>query len=205
MCAHFIVIPQDELDRMIVDIKNALKAQKHDSIFSSYEHAYPKSQVPILIKNNNQYTTTLKTWGYPITPSRARWQSDVLFNTKMETALGNKPGMWEESIRTYRCIVPTFGFFEPHKASTHISPKTGKPIKDKYYFHHKDSDVVWLAGIFENDFFSVMTTNPNKWVEDIHRRMPVVLLTNELDLWLEGDYSGLVNRDDVELVSNKVA
>jgi putative SOS response-associated peptidase YedK len=62
-----------------------------------------------------------------------------------------------------------------------------------------------MAGIYEDAYFSVMTTAPNKWIKDIHRRMPVVLRSNELDVWLNGDYPKLINRDDIELISSKVA
>jgi len=208
MCAHFIVIPQDELNRMITDIRNAIAAQKQGSIMSSYEHAYPKSQVPVLVDNNDSngnLTVTQKTWGYPVVPARVSWQKEVLFNTKIETALGNKPSMWDDSINNRRCIVPTFGFFEPHMTDTHLSPRTGKLVKDNYFFHCPDSDAVWMAGVFEDDFFSVMTTNPNKWIKPIHRRMPLILRPYELSVWLRGDYSTLSNREDIELVANKVA
>jgi len=200
MCAHFIVIPRDELERMIADIRNILRAEKHDSIFASYEHAYPKSEVPVLIAQNNNLEIQTKTWGYPVA-----WQKEVLFNTKIETALGSKQSMWDDSIQHRRLIIPSFGFFEPHKKDTHLSPKTGKPIKDQYYFQRPDSDIVWIAGVFKDNYFSIMTTTPNDWIKNIHQRMPLVLRTEELSIWLSGDYSTLANRDEVELVSHKVA
>ena len=113
--------------------------------------------------------------------------------------------MWDESIKHRRCIIPSFGFFEPHKTDTHLSPKTGKPIKDLYFFQNPDSDVVWMAGIYEDDYFSIMTTSPNKWIKSIHRRMPVVLRTEELETWFNGDYSTLIDRDKIELINHKVA
>ena len=200
MCAHFIVIPRDELERMIADIRNILRAEKHDSMFASYEHVYPKSEVPVLVAQNNNLNIQAKTWGYQV-----MWQKEVLFNTKIETALGSKQSMWDDSIQHRRCIIPSFGFFEPHKNDTHLSPKTGKPIKDQYYFQCPNSDIVWMAGVYEDNHFSIMTTTPNEWIKNIHRRMPVVLRPDELDTWLNGEYSKLANRDEVELVSHKVA
>ena len=206
MCAHFIVIPRDELERMIADIRETLRAEKRDSIFASYEHAFPKKQVPVILDESRQQGDESKflirdmVWGYPV-----HWQKDVVFNTKMETALGSKPSMWDDSIKNRRCIIPTYGFFEPHMTDTHLSPKTGKPVKDKYFFHYPDSDVVWMAGVYQENNFSIMTTNPNQWISTIHRRMPVVLRSNELETWLYGDYPNLANRSEIELVSSKVA
>jgi len=205
MCAHFIVIPRDELERMVADIRNILRAEKHDSMFASYEHAYPKSEVPVLVSKDNNLNIQTMMWGYPPTGTRASWQKEVLFNTKIETALGEKPSMWDNSIKQRRCIIPSFGFYEPHMTDTHLSPKTGKPIKDQYFFQSPGCDVVWMAGIYEDDFFSIMTTSPNKWIKSIHRRMPVVLRPEELNTWLCGDYTILGNRDDFELVNHKVA
>ncbi len=95
--------------------------------------------------------------------------------------------------------------FEPHKTDKHPSPKTGKPIFDQYYFKLPDSDILWMAGIYEDAHFSIMTTAPNAWMRDIHPRMPVVLRPEELDIWFSGEYSLLADRSGVRLQSEKVA
>ncbi len=42
-----------------------------------------------------------------------------------------KPNMWADSLQHRRCVVPSYGFYEPHRTDTHPSSKTGKPIKDQ--------------------------------------------------------------------------
>ncbi len=195
MCAHFIFIPQDELESIIADLQNTLKAKQPD-VAASYPHAYPKSEVPILVPNSGRMEIQSMRWGYSVT-----WQKDVLFNAKMETALGPKASMWDESVQRRRCVVPSLGFYEPHKTNKHPSPKTGKPISDQYYFIIPDSDIVWMAGVYEDASFSIMTTTPNAWMRDIHPRMPVVLRADELDVWLNGDYHTLADRREVRLDS----
>ena len=128
MCAHFIFIPQDELENIIADFENTLKA-KYADVSASYPHAYPKAEVPVLVHEAGRLGIHAMRWGYSVT-----WQKDVLFNTKMETALGPKASMWDESIQRRRCVVPSLGFYEPHKTSKHPSPKTDKPISDQYYY-----------------------------------------------------------------------
>jgi putative SOS response-associated peptidase YedK len=199
MCAHFILIPKDELEDIIEDIKNHLKAEQAD-ILHSYRSVYPKAQMPVVVSNADQLAIRTMQWGYPVT-----WQKDVIFNTKMETALSSRPNMWYDSIRHRRCLIPSFGFFEPHKKDTHPSLLTGKPVKDQYYFRMPDTDMVWMAGIYREDSFSVMTTAPNQWVATIHPRMPVVLHTDELSRWLYEDYAALAKRDAIRLESFKVA
>jgi len=199
MCAHLILIPQDELERIIEDVKNHLKAEQPD-IAASYQDVYPRAKVHVAVSNEGRLDVQVKQWGYPVT-----WQKDVVFNTKMETALGSKPTMWRDSIQSRRCLVPSFGFFEPHWKDTHLSPKTGKPIKDQYYFQLPGMDIVWMAGVFADEHFSVMTTVPNQWMEKIHPRMPVVLHPDELDIWLHGNYSGLADRARIQMESCKMA
>ena len=199
MCAHMILIPQDELERIIADITNNLYAEQTD-IAASYKDVYPRAKVPIVVPKADRLAVQVMQWGYSVS-----WQKDVVYNTKMETALGSKSNMWSDSIQNRRCLVPSYGFFEPHIRDTHPSPKTGKPIKDQYYFQMPDMDVVWMAGVFEDEHFSVMTTVPNQWMEKIHPRMPVVLRPDELDLWLHGDYPALADRGKMQLDSSKVA
>jgi putative SOS response-associated peptidase YedK len=198
MCAHFIIIPKDELERIVADVMLNLQAEKHGNIAASYQEAFPKSSLPILVPGLEQLEIREMQWGYPVT-----WQKDVVFNTKIETALSPKRSMWTDSIIHRRCLVPSFGFYEPHMKDTHPSPKTGKPVKDKYFFRLPDNDVLWMAGVFEGEYFSVMTTAPNQWMETIHPRMPVVLRPDELGVWLHGEYTALADRNRIQLESCK--
>ena len=43
MCAHLIQIPQDELERIITDVKNNLKAKQAD-VVASYKDVYPRAR-----------------------------------------------------------------------------------------------------------------------------------------------------------------
>lgn len=102
-----------------------------------------------------------------------------------------------------RCVVPTFGFYEPHQSETFINPRSGKPNKQSYHFASPESPVTFIAGIYENDRFSLMTTEPNAIMRPIHKRMPVVLEPRELHTWLYGDYLSLAERSSVELWASK--
>lgn len=209
MCGRFILIPQDELQRIIADVERNIKAEKYKNVAASAtaQEVYPKGDVPIIVPDGNRLETAVMKFGY----ERA-WSKTPLPNTRADTAMkpakNGGPNMWEDSLKNRRCLVPTYGFYEPHMKDTHPSPKTGKPIKDQYYFRLPDSDIVMLAGIYELGHFSIMTTHPNAWMENIHPRMPVVLRPEELKTWLYGDfeeYTALFNRDDVELVSSKAS
>ena len=204
MCGRFILIPEDELNRIIADVKANLKKQQHANVMATSQDVYPKATVPIIVPNGGSLDVAEMTWGYEFSWSRA-----PVFNTRADTALrpstNGRPNVWADSLKYRRCVVPSHGFYEPHKTETHPSPKTGKPIKDQYFFRLPGSYIVFMAGIYEEGHFSIMTTEPNQWMEDIHPRMPVVLCPKELDAWLYGDYANLFDRSKLELASEKIA
>lgn len=195
MCGRFIFIPQDELNEIIADVQRSLQTEKRANA-SAAKDVYPKATVPIVLPNHSQLEVKALQWGYPV-----HWQRDVVFNTRADSA---KKGMWADSVEHRRCLVPSFGFYEPHKFETTVSAKTGRPIKQQYFFQLPDTDILMMGGIWEGDHFSIMTTEPNEWMEPIHKRMPVVLRADEWGIWLGPEYEKLYDRKDVVLVSKAV-
>ena len=204
MCGRFILIPKDELNRIIADVKANLKNQQHANVMAASQDVYPKATVPVIVPCDDNLDVAEMTWGYEFS-----WSKAPVFNTRADTALrtstNGRPNVWSDSLKHRRCIVPSYGFYEPHKAETHPSPKTGKPIKQQYHFSLPDSDIVMMAGIWEDGHFSVITTEPNRWMADIHPRMPVVLLPDELETWLYGNFTNLFDRSELELIPGRVA
>ena len=126
-----------------------------------------------------------------------------LINAKAETVGQLKT--WKESFEQRRCIIPSSGFFEWKHEEKHN--------KIKYLFTLQKQQLLFMAGIYktvrENDgsdteYFSILTTNANSSIADIHNRMPVVLLPFEYEQWLTGDYTKLLDRSDVLLEKKAV-
>lgn len=185
MCGHFITIPLDELYEILEGMRVARAAARD---------VFPKGEAPVLVAGKTRLETQVMRWGYPVS-----WQKGVVFNTRCETALAPGGNMWTESARQRRCLVPSYGFFEPHDTEKAISPKTGREIKAQYLFNLPGSQVVFMAGVYQEGCFSVMTTAANRWMKPVHPRMPVVLLPHEYDQWLHGDWAALTNRGDIPL------
>ncbi|MEG0758909.1 MAG: SOS response-associated peptidase family protein, partial [Raoultibacter sp.] len=200
MCGHFILVPRDILDEIIreIEIKN------HVNVMPDWParriDAYPKSTVPLIVPDAaGRLSAQEMQWGYPVP-----WKAGVVFNTRAETALGDKSRMWRDSLLNRRCIVPSFGFFEPHQSEKSLSPKTGKEIKRQYRFDMPDGGLSFMAAIYEEDHFSLMTTAPNASVSPVHNRMPVVLLENELRTWLSDDFEKVFDRSALALIAQPV-
>ena len=109
--------------------------------------------------------------------------------------------MWKTPLKDGRCIVPTAGFFEPHATETVTSPRTGKQIKRQYLFDAPDDQPTYLAAVRNDAAFSVVTTEPNRFVAPVHKRMPLVLRQEEIPIWLDGDFETLADRSSLDLIA----
>ncbi len=86
-----------------------------------------------------------------------------------------------------RCLVPATGFYEWK------TTEDGKKIP--YYIHLKDQEIFSFAGFYDTwhnpetdedvQTYSIITTEPNALMEQIHNRMPVILPKDEEEVWLD--------------------
>ena len=194
MCGRFVSLSWDEVLGVIQSIQMDTPFNADPDWPARRPDAYPKSIVPIIVPESGELVPADLRWGFT-----APWDArKVLFNTRIETALDQKRGIWREAIEHGRCIVPTFGFFEPSATETIVSPRTGKPIKRQYEFA-SPGRLTLLAGVRNENAFSVVTTSPNRFVTPIHARMPIVLELSDVGQWLSGDFAALADRSDVAL------
>jgi putative SOS response-associated peptidase YedK len=105
-------------------------------------------------------------------------------NAASETA-AEKP-MFREPMRKRRCLIAADGFYEWKQ----IGPKK----KQAYHIGMKDGGLFAFAGLWDRwkgpegnpiESCTILTTEANALVKDIHDRMPVILNPNEYDLWLD--------------------
>ncbi|WP_295579821.1 SOS response-associated peptidase family protein, partial [uncultured Oscillibacter sp.] len=89
--------------------------------------------------------------------------------------------MFRRSVMERRCVIPTTGFYE-------WGPD-GEGKKRKYRFNLPGTRALYLAGLWNNFAEErkcvILTTAANASMEGIHDRMPVVLLREELERWVQ--------------------
>lgn len=107
-------------------------------------------------------------------------------NARSET-VDEKP-MFRSSFETRRCLVPANGFYEWKKTSGGKQP---------YRIRLKDREIMTFAGLYnmwtgsegeEQWTYTILTTDANRTVQQVHNRMPVVLHPDRYDDWLNPDY-----------------
>jgi putative SOS response-associated peptidase YedK len=115
-------------------------------------------------------------------PANAR----LMINARSETA-ASKPS-FRQALARRRCLVPASGFYEWKKA------KDGP--KQPYHFHPPDAGIFAIAGLFEEwhgrggeiiESVTLLTSEANALVRDVHDRMPVILAPDDFALWLDAD------------------
>ena len=123
-------------------------------------------------------------WG--LIPSWAKERSigSRMINARGET-VAEKPS-FRTALRRRRCLIVTDGYYEWQKI--------GGP-KQPYYYHRPDSGVFAFAGLWESwrdkatdetvESCTIITTEANAQAAEIHDRMPVILMPEEYDRWLD--------------------
>ncbi len=157
--------------------------------------AYPGKQLPLFVLNESgQLEAVELTWGFD-NPAAAG--SKLVFNTRIETALSQARtgvGMWADPILRGRCLVPVRGFYEHW---TRSAPHRGAQVRFELPGHR----VFLLAGVWQADRLSIVTTEPNASVAPVHSRMPLVLGPGESRIWLGPRFAQLADRSMLTLTA----
>ena len=103
-------------------------------------------------------------------------------NARVETV--HKLPMFREAFQSRRCLVPATGFFEWQKRADGKQP---------YRFVRQDFEPFAFAGLWEfarigeEEILSatIIVGEPNPLVAAVHDRMPVILMPDDYDRWLE--------------------
>ena len=154
------------------------------NIEARYNIAPTQNILNIRQVDNDREAVLLK-WG--LVPS---WAKDVsigmkLINARSET-ITEKPS-FREAFKKRRCIIPADGFYEWQR-------KEGR--KQPFFFQMKDESPFGFAGLWERwqgvdgqviESCTILTTGANKVLQPVHDRMPVILHSDDYDLWLDDD------------------
>lgn len=184
MCGRFtLTATVDQLiDRF--DVEFFLEQEEY---LPSYNVA-PSQSVLAVINNGSHKRMGFLRWGL-IPP----WAKDMSIGYKMINAraetLSEKPS-FRNAYKNKRCLIVADSFYEWKR----IDSKTKTPMRIKL----KSDELFAMAGLWESwkspegttiYSCSVITTQPNELVQDIHDRMPVILKPEDENNWLDPSIS----------------
>lgn len=128
-------------------------------------------------------------WGLINSWAKDRKRAAAQINARVETL--DKRSAFKEAFRERRCLVPADGFFE------WTGPKNARrPI----WFHSPGGGLLLFAGLYEywqpehdvwERTFTIVTTDANNTVAEIHDRMPVILTAERAEAWMYQDETDL--------------
>lgn len=148
-----------------------------------YNIAPTQSVVAVTSSLDGERTLSLFQWG--LIPSWARDPSigSRLINARAET-VATKPS-FRSAIKCRRCLIVADGFYEWKKHERHKQP---------YYIRMRNGTPFAFAGLWERwqgatgdavDSCTIITTEPNSLLADLHHRMPVILDRADYGAWLD--------------------
>lgn len=136
------------------------------------------SDIPVIVPGSRMLD--VYQWGLIPHWAKDRKISNNLANARAES-LEEKPS-FKEIFKTKRCLVLVSGFFEWDKN------------KQPYYVQVKNRKIIAFAGLFDEwsdeknkiiKSCTIITTEPNNQIKEIHNRMPVILDPKDYEPWLK--------------------
>ncbi len=162
------------------------------SLTPSYNVA-PTQEVAAVVEEDEKREIGMLRWG--LIPS---WAKDPAIGNKMINAraetVSEKPS-FRSAFKKRRCLIVADGFYEWQKTDGGKQP---------YHVRMRDGSPFAFAGLWETwardgveiRSCSIITTDANDLMGEIHHRMPVILPPEDYDLWLDpgfGEKEALVD------------
>ncbi|MCX7304620.1 MAG: SOS response-associated peptidase [Hyphomicrobiales bacterium] len=125
----------------------------------------------------------LARWG--LIPAWARNQADMPLNINARSETAAEKASFKAAMRHRRVLIPASGFYEWRRS--------GKQSQ-AYWVRPRNGGVVAFGGLMETwsepggseiDTAAILTTAANGDVAGIHDRMPVVIMPDDFDRWLD--------------------
>jgi putative SOS response-associated peptidase YedK len=179
MCGRFSFSPLAKI------IENRFDVKVDTSRYNPRYNSAPTQDLAV-ISNLSPGQVSFYRWG--LIPFWAKDMSigNKLINAKAETV--NEKPSFKNPLKRKRCLVLADGFYE------------WKTLENKekipYRIVFRDSRLFAMAGLWDTwknadgstiSSFTIITTTPNKLMENIHTRMPVILERKDEKSWLTND------------------
>lgn len=176
MCGRFSLTVNE------LELNEFFEIHGSDAPYISRYNCAP-TQMLAVICNEKPAQLSFMRWG--LVPSWAKELTigNKMINAKSET-LAEKPS-FRIPLRSKRCIVPATSFFEWKQDES----------KTPFCISLKSSKIFGIAGLWDTwvsaegevfNTFTLITTEANEFMKQIHQRMPVIISHGSERLWLDG-------------------
>jgi len=177
MCGRFTLYDDKDI------LENEFEVDIQPDLFKESYNIAPTQNSLIIYTQADKRVCTSMRWG--LVPY---WSKDTnigykMINARAET-VDEKPS-FKKPFKDKRCLVLTNGFYE--------WKKTDAKTKIPYFVRLKNKKPFALAGLWDKwekegedlNTFTIITTDANSLMEEIHDRMPVILNRKDSFKWLD--------------------
>jgi putative SOS response-associated peptidase YedK len=188
MCGRFTL--RTPLNVLIEHFDLDVRASRQLELFEPRYNIAPTQEIAAVWADaaSGQRSITLLRWGLVPAWSKEGAKGPPMINARAET-LAEKPA-FRNALRGRRCLIPADGFYEWQQSAS-----GGRGKKQPYYIHRADFGPFAFAGLWESwtaasggptvESCTIVTTDANASLSDLHDRMPVVLAPNDYATWLD--------------------
>jgi len=198
MCGRYVLIDGKRVLATFPMLQQAKVTQESWKALPQY-NAAPMQRMPVIIvRDGEMRVEPMQWWLVPHWAKEPKTDFST-FNAKAETIRQSK--LFGTYFKGSRCLVPADAFYEWKKV---IRERPEKGLKSSGVEKHPmcirmtNEKPFMMAGLFsvwksedgtkEMPTFTIITTSPNKLLETIHNRMPVILKEKDHERWIDRDY-----------------
>jgi len=171
MCGRYVITnPVSKTKKIVKSAINVIDKENYN--------AHPYQELPVIKRYTNGNTIENLKWG--IVPSWSKKKEfKPLINARLETI--DEKVSFKKLIKLTRCVAVADGFYEWKREDKNKIP---------HYFLREDKKIMYMAGIYVNSEFCLITEEATQNVSDIHHRQPLVLNENDVNRYLNLELDG---------------
>jgi putative SOS response-associated peptidase YedK len=171
MCGRYVIT--NAVTKTSKIVKSAIQVEDSENY-----NAHPYQKLPVIKKYKNGNTLENLKWG--LIPSWAKEKDfKALINARLETI--DEKVSFKKLIKLNRCVAVADGFYEWKREEKEKIPN---------YFLREDKKLMFLAGIYEEDQFCLITEEAKPNIQEIHHRQPVILNESDVNRYLNLELQG---------------
>ena len=162
MCGRYVITkPVTKTAKLV---KKIIKVEDFDNY-----NAHPTQNLPIIKSYSNGKTLESCEFGLVPAWSKKLKKFSPLINARKETL--TEKITFKNLIQTSRCLVVADGYYEWKREEKNKIP---------YYFTKKNKDLMFLAGIYHNNQFCIITREAAPNITQIHKREPLIINQSQI-------------------------
>lgn len=162
MCGRFVITKP--VSKTVDIVKTNIKVENNDNF-----NAHPGQKLPVVKSYTNGKALERYEWGLVPNWSKKLEKFSPLINARMETLM--EKVTFKNLIQTSRCLIPADGYYEWKRNNNKKTP---------YYFTREDKELMFFAGIFQENQFCIITREATPKISEIHHREPLIINRSQI-------------------------